>query len=131
MELNRILCVEDEADIREILTLALESIGGFTVESCASGQEALDRVVATDPDLILLDVMMPEMSGPSTLEALQQIPEAATKPVIFLTAKTQASEIEQFKALGAIDVLTKPFSPMTLAEEIKEAWQRHQLAEVG
>jgi|GEM_PF-6253167 len=75
MELNRILCVEDEADIREILTLALESIGGFTVESCASGQEALDRVVATDPDLILLDVMMPECPAPRPWKPCSRSPK--------------------------------------------------------
>jgi len=126
MELSSILCVEDEDDIREILVLALESVGGFTVHAYASGREAVERAAAVRPDLILLDVMMPEMSGPLTLDALQQIPEVAGTPVIFLTAKTQASEVEQFKALGAIDVLTKPFSPMTLSDEIVAAWQRHQ-----
>jgi len=94
--LERILYVEDEPDIREVAMLALEAVGGFTLQVCSSGQEALDTVGAFKPDLILLDVMMPGMDGPSTLKALQKLPEAADVPVIFMTAKVQPQEVAAY-----------------------------------
>ncbi len=123
--LNRILYVEDEPDIQTIGKLALETVGGFTVEVCSSGQEAIERAEGFAPDLILLDVMMPGMDGPSTLQALREQQRIADTPVIFITAKVQAQEIEEFKAMGAMDVIAKPFDPMTLSETIKEIWQTH------
>ncbi len=120
--LQRILYVEDEPDIQTVAKLALEGIGGFTVETCNSGTEALERVDDFDPDLILLDVMMPGMDGPSTLQALRARPTTATTPIVFMTAKVQPQEIAQFKALGALDVVAKPFDPMTLAQTIRSIW---------
>ncbi len=116
--MQRILFIEDEKDIQEVAQLALESIGGYTVEVCSSGAEALDRVVAFAPDLILLDVMMPDMDGPSTLEALRKIPETASTPIIFMTAKSQAREIQRFKKLSTLEVITKPFDPMALSDQV-------------
>ena len=116
--MQRILFIEDEKDIQEVAQLALESIGGYTVEVCSSGVEALDRVVAFAPDLILLDVMMPDMDGPSTLEALRKIPETASTPIIFMTAKSQAREIQRFKKLSTLEVITKPFDPMALSDQV-------------
>ncbi len=116
--MQRILFIEDEKDIQEVAQLALESIGGYTVEVCSSGAEALDRVVAFAPDLILLDVMMPDMDGPSTLEALRKIPETASTPIIFMTAKSQAREIQRFKKLSTLEVITKPFNPMALSDQV-------------
>lgn len=124
--LQRILYVEDEPDIQTVAKLALEGIGGFTVETCNSGTEALERVDAFAPDLVLLDVMMPGMDGPSTLGALRERPNTAHTPVIFMTAKVQPQEIAQFKALGALDVVAKPFDPMTLAQTIRTIWETHQ-----
>lgn len=120
MELNKILHVEDEPDIQEIARLALETIGGFTVETCSSGQEALEGVSAFRPDLILLDVMMSGMDGPTTLGELRKLPETAKTPIIFMTAKVQSGEIDQFKGMGAIDVIAKPFDPTTLSDQIRE-----------
>ena len=91
----KILHVDDEADIRSVTKLALESIGGFNVVSCASGREALESVVEVVPDLIVMDVMMPELDGPATLSELQKIPVAQSIPVIFMTAKTMQEEIEK------------------------------------
>ncbi|MDP6526672.1 MAG: response regulator [Kiritimatiellia bacterium] len=125
MALNKILHVEDEPDIQEVAKLALESVGGFTVEACSSGQEALDKVADFAPDIILLDVMMPDMDGPATLQELRKIQELADTPIIFMTAKAQTHEIEKFKELGAIDVITKPFDPMTLADQIRDIWEKH------
>lgn len=118
--MKRILFVEDEQDIQEVAQLALEAIGGYTVEVCSSGAEALDRVVEFAPDLILLDVMMPDMDGPTTLKALRKMPETANTPIIFMTAKSQAQEIQRFKKLSTLDVITKPFDPMALSDQIAE-----------
>jgi len=123
--LDRILYVEDEPDIREIAKLALETVGGFTTMPCASGQEALEVVASFGPDLILLDVMMPDMDGPTTLKLLRKIPEIANKPVIFMTAKVQPQEVEAYREMGALDVIPKPFDPMTLSEQIRTIWQQH------
>ena len=124
--LTRILHVDDETGIREVAKLALESVGGFTVQVCGSGSEALEIAPRFKPDLILLDVMMPEMDGPSTLKALLARGDTAEIPVIFMTAKTQAHEIAKFKDLGAADVIVKPFDPMTLSDQVREIWEdRH------
>lgn len=127
-KLERILHVEDEPDIREIALLTLEEIGGFIVESCASGDEALQKVVNFSPDLILLDVMMPGMDGPTTLKELKKLPEAATIPVIFMTAKARTEEVDLYIGMGAVGVITKPFDPMTLGDQIREIWQNSCIA---
>lgn len=123
-ELRRLLYIEDEPDIQAVARLALEAVGGFTVEVCGSGEEALRRGPAFGPDLILLDVMMPGMDGPSTLQALRAIPALAATPAVFMTAKVQPAEIAHFKSLGALDVIAKPFDPMTLADEVRRIWAR-------
>ena len=123
-ELKRILYVEDEASIRTIAITVLEAVGGFTVIACSSGKQALEAAPAANADLIVLDVMMPEMDGPATLKALRQIPQAAQTPAIFMTAKVQIGEILHYKSLGAVDVIAKPFDPMTLSAQISEIWQR-------
>ncbi len=123
-ELKRILYVEDEASIRTIAITVLEAVGGFSVIACSSGREALAAAPAANADLILLDVMMPEMDGPATLEGLREIPQTAQTPAIFMTAKAQSSEILHYKSLGAIDVIPKPFDPMTLSAQISDIWQK-------
>lgn len=121
---GRILYVEDEADIQTIVVTVLEAIGGFTVVACSSGPQAIAAAPTANADLILLDVMMPGLDGPATLAALRAIPQTAATPVIFMTAKAQASEISEFKRLGALDVITKPFDAMALPEQIGEIWRR-------
>jgi CheY-like chemotaxis protein len=110
----RVLCVEDDPDIQAITRFSLEVVGGFQVSICASGEEALDKVRSFSPELILLDVKLPGMDGPSTLEALQEMPETASIPVVFITASAQGQEIESYRKTGAIDVISKPFDPMSL-----------------
>lgn len=107
-----------------VARLALEDIGGFTVEACSSGSEALERAPSFRPDLILLDVMMPHPDGPTTLSALAQQPESAQVPVIFVTAKVQNHEVAHYLELGAVDVIVKPFDPMTLADQVLKIWCR-------
>lgn len=121
--LHRILYVEDEPDIQAVAKLALEMVGGFTVKICSSGEEAMREAAAFAPDMILLDVMMPGMDGPSTLKALRALPSLADVPVAFMTAKVQPPEVAQYKSLGARDVIPKPFDPMTLASQVRAIWE--------
>ncbi len=122
--LRRILLVEDELDIQMVARLALEDIGSFEVEVCGSGTEALEIAPRFRPELILLDVMMPAPDGPATLKALARNPATASMPVVFVTAKAQSHEVEEYLQLGAVDVIVKPFDPMTLADRIREIWRR-------
>lgn len=124
-ELKTILYVEDEPDIQAVAKIALEVVGGFELKICSSGEEALACVVSFAPDLLLLDVMMPGMDGPNTLKGLKLLPELAGTPAIFMTAKVQPNEVAEYKALGALDVIAKPFDPMALSEQIKAVWQKH------
>ena len=123
-KLTRILYVEDEPDIQMVARLALEALGGYTVEICSSGEEALQRAPQFQPQLFLLDVMMPGMDGPSTLKMLRALPQFANTPVIFMTAKIQPGEVAGYKKLGAVDVIPKPFDPMILASKVQDIWGR-------
>lgn len=100
-ELKKILYVEDEADIRTVAKPALESVGGFEVLICGSGTEAIDQAPGFRPDILLLDVMMPGLDGPDTLVALKRLPELK----------------------DALDVIPKPFDPMTLADQVRSIWE--------
>ena len=122
--LQKILYVEDESDIQAIAQLSLEGIGGFTLQVCSSGEEALKQGPAFKPDLIMLDVMMPGMDGPQTYAGIKQIQELREKPVIFMTAKAKRSDIENYLQLGAVGVIPKPFDPMTLCDKIREIWEK-------
>lgn len=122
-QLQRILMVEDEPDIQAVARVALEAVGGFVVDMCSSGKEALERVRACDPDLILMDVMMPGLDGPSTLKELRSDTATAKYPVIFMTAKVQSHEVSRYKDIGGLGVIAKPFDPMTLADSVRSLWE--------
>jgi CheY-like chemotaxis protein len=115
----RILLVDDEPDIREVVDVSLGLDPEFKMRACASGADALVTAAEWSPTLILLDVMMPVMDGPTTLENLRKNPRTAHIPILFLTARAQSGEIERFIALGAQGVLSKPFDPMTLAALVR------------
>lgn len=121
-DLNKIMHVEDEPDIRTITKVALEKIGQLTVESCASGPEALDSIAAFAPDMVLLDAMMPGMDGPEVMAHLQNREDTKDIPVVFMTAKVQANEIANYISLGAVDVISKPIDPMKLHQQLKDIW---------
>jgi DNA-binding response OmpR family regulator len=124
-ELKKILYVEDEKDIQTIAELALKDVGGFTLEVCSSGAEAIAKCSNFKPDLILLDIMMPEMDGPTTLKKLRETADCAKTPVVFMSAKTQVTEVEEFLKLGATDFISKPFDPMTLSDQLQAIWKRY------
>ena len=123
--LKKILLAEDEPDIRAIMKIALEDIGQFTVKICSSGKEALESAEAFSPDLIVLDVMMPDMDGVHVFKEFQKKSVFKNIPVIFVTAKAQASEIDYYHQLGVFDVIVKPFDPVTLSEELRTLWKKH------
>ncbi len=120
--LKKILYVEDEPDIQAVAKIALEAVGGFELMTCSSGDEAIAVAAEFAPDLLLLDVMMPGMDGPTTLAELRQLSGLESTPIIFMTAKVQPQEVEYFKSLGAVEVIAKPFDPMGLADQVREAW---------
>jgi two-component system, OmpR family, response regulator len=123
--LNRAMHVDDEDDIREVTKLALESIGNYTVCSCESGAEALKKLSGFSPEIILLDVMMAEMSGPDVLRAPRKMPRGMEVPVALMTAKVESKSLDALKALGAIDVIQKPFDPIALSDQVAKIWVRH------
>lgn len=116
----RILCVEDDADIREVFRLALEMDDAFSVECCGSGTEALARCADTTFDVVLLDVMMPGLDGPATLSLLRRSKHGASTPVIFVTAKATRDELQRLRGLGAKGVISKPVDPMELPKRVRE-----------
>jgi CheY-like chemotaxis protein len=116
-----VLHVDDEPDIREVAAMSFDLDADIALVSAASGAEALERLEGgLRPDVILLDVMMPELDGPGTLARLRQIAGLEHTPVIFMTARAQSSELSRYIALGALGVIVKPFDPMTLAASVRD-----------
>ena len=118
---GRVLLVDDDDSIREIVRLSLERVGDWEVVAAACGQEALEQAASKGPfALVLLDVMMPGLDGPTTMARLREGPLPGDVPVVFLTAKLQRADREHLRELGAAGVIAKPFDPMTLAAELDE-----------
>src|SRR6202035_2918096 len=115
----RILHVDDEPDIREVVEISLGLDPGLATRSCSSGEEAIVAAIDWRPDIILCDVMMPVMDGPTTLMRLRENALTANIPVIFMTARAQTRELDVFRSLGALGVIPKPFDPMTLAASVR------------
>ena len=120
MEIRKVLLAEDEEDIRKVAQISLQFRGGWEVALAIDGEDCLAQAARDRPDLILLDCMMPKLDGYETCRLLKQDPALREIPVIFLTAKSQESEVRKGLALGAIGYLIKPFNPMSLAAEIRE-----------
>lgn len=123
--MTKILHVDDDADIREITRISLEVVGPFTLLQCSSGFEALEQGPQFLPDIILMDVMMPELGGVDTCARMKDIPNLANVPVIFMTAKAQTREMQSLMDTGAIGVITKPFDPMSLPTQITDLVATH------
>ena len=123
--------MEDDLDIQEVTTVLLSHISDFEVKACGTAAEALQIAQAFDPDLILLDVMMPGLDGQGAFAAFRQMPATASTPVIFMTARVQPGEIREYRQLGSLGVIPKPFDPNTLADTIQGMWDRHQKARLN
>lgn len=117
---KRILLIDDEDDIREVAQLAFETAGGFDVDTAHGGRAGLEKARAHPPDVILLDVMMPELDGPHTFALLRESAETRDVPVIFLTAKVQNADKRNLLSLGARGIIAKPFDPLLLPEQVLE-----------
>jgi len=124
----RVLHVEDEPDIREVVRAALALDPGITVKSCEDGSDALSEAADWQPDLILMDAVMPVMDGSEVLAKLRGDRRTAEIPVVFMTARAQQSEVAQFLALGAAGVIAKPFDPLTLAQSVRACLDGHRQA---
>jgi len=120
MATKHILVIDDEDDIREVAQVSLEMMGNWGVLTACSGREGLAKAEAEQPDAILLDVMMPDMDGPTTFQQLRETPAICHIPVILMTAKVQASDQRWFASLGVKGVIAKPFDPLTLADRVAE-----------
>ena len=116
--------MEDDPDLQVIASFALKR-GGFDFEVCGDGREALEKTATFRPELILLDVMLPFLDGPSILKTLRRTPQFAATQVIFMTARVQPEDLAEYRQLGCIDVIMKPFDPMTLAARIQDLWDQH------
>ena len=123
--MTRVLVADDDADIRDLVEFKLVA-AGFEVAAVADGQAALDHVLADPPDLVVLDLMMPRMSGLEVCAALRQVPATAGLPIIMLTAKAQEADITLGLATGADDYMVKPFSPRELLSRVQAVLSRHQ-----
>lgn len=123
MEIRTVLLVDDEPDIRLIGQLSLSRVGGFEVRVAASGEEGLRLAREQAPDVLLLDVMMPGMTGPMVLRELRADPSTRDIPVVFVTAKVQRHEIREYMEFGAAGVVGKPFDPMTFPDEVRRIFE--------
>ena len=124
--LKKILLVDDDLDILAVAKYCLEELKDIEIKYMSSGEEAIKEALTFQPDLIVLDVMMPKMDGITALKAIRLIPSMATVPIIFFTAKVQKEELDSYNQNGVIDIIAKPFDPMTLASRILEMWDHHQ-----
>ncbi|MEM7153539.1 MAG: response regulator [Myxococcota bacterium] len=123
-EIRKVLLVDDDEDIRVIGEMALQEVGGFGVVLASSGAEALELAAQEQPDVIMLDVMMPQMDGLETFRRLNEQPATAALPVVFVTAKVQRHEVQRYLEMGAIGVICKPFDPMGLPAELTAIFER-------
>jgi len=120
----KILVAEDETDIRELVAFSLENIGGFNVVKAKNGAEAVEVAQQEKPDLILMDVRMPRMTGVEACAALKELPETKDIPVVFLSAMGQEQEIQQGMDVGAVEYILKPFAPDVLMGKVREILER-------
>jgi len=125
-ELQKIMHVDDDADILEVAKMALEGLSGFEVVTCCGWREAVEIAPSFVPDLFLLDVMMPEKSGPETLVELRKLAGFSETPVIYMTAKVDSDTVVELNKTGAIAVIPKPFDPVTLGDQIHEEWVKNR-----
>ena len=120
--LLRVLCVEDDDDIRRILRLSLEKIGRMSVELVADPTQAIDSMIASRPQLVMLDWMMPGIDGPALFRKMRENADTRAMPVVFITAKASQRELAELRALGAAGAISKPFAPKDLPDQLRAIW---------
>jgi two-component system, OmpR family, response regulator len=122
--LNRICYVEDDEDIQRIVRMSLERIGKMTVSVVGDPTKAIDAIVAFQPDLVMLDWMMPVMDGPTLFKHMKTRPETSALPVVFITAKAAQRDLDELVSLGAAGTISKPFSPKDLPDQLRAIWAK-------
>ena len=120
--LNRICYVEDDEDIQRIVRMSLERVGKMTVEVVGDPMQAIERMIAFKPELVMLDWMMPGMDGPTLLKKMREVAETKALPVVFITAKASQRELDELRTLGAAGTISKPFSPKDLPDQLRAIW---------
>jgi DNA-binding response OmpR family regulator len=121
--MSKILVAEDERDIRELIGFTLR-FAGFEVVLTANGIEAIEKAPEVQPDLILLDVRMPKMTGYEVCRQLKENPVTSTIPIVFLSAKGQEGEIKEGLDVGAVEYIVKPFAPDDLTNQVRDVLRR-------
>ena len=122
--LNKICYVEDDEDIQRIVRMTLERVGKMTVEVVTDSMKAIEVMVAFKPDLVMLDWMMPGMDGPTLFRKMKTEPAVSALPVVFITAKATQRDTDELLTLGAAGVLSKPFSPKDLPDQLRTIWSK-------
>ncbi len=125
--LNSLLIVDDDSDILAIAKYGLQKLANINIKYCHSGEEAILEALAHKPDLILLDVTMPEMDGITVFHVIKLLPTLSNTPVIFLTGRVQKEELNHYAKLGIFDVIIKPFDPLTFSDAILQLWDKFQM----
>ncbi len=129
--LQHVLCIDDELDILEIVELCLGSLGKFRVTCISDVRNAIHKLETLRPDLVIVDMMMPNLSGVDAIKPLREVDGFARLPVVLMTARAQPNEVAEYLARGATAVVPKPFDPMTLADQVQKIWEDCQLRELG
>ena len=120
--LTRICYVEDDEDIQRIVRMSLERVGKMTVEVVSDPMTAIERIIEFKPELVMLDWMMPGMDGPTLFKKMREVPETRALPVVFITAKASQRELDELRSLGAAGMISKPFSPKDLPQQLRSIW---------
>lgn len=132
LKIEKIFLVDDDPNIRRIAEISLKKLGPWQVELAGSGRELLVMLEKSKPDLLILDVMMPEMDGPTTFQSVKKEFPDFKQPVIFMTAKVMSHEVDEYLVLGAAGVICKPFNPKDLADDVRKIcaeWESRQSRE--
>jgi len=124
--LRKILYVEDDADLQQVVSMILEDIGGYEVKICNSGKQALAETYKFQPDLFLLDVMLPEMDGPTLLKELRKNSTFKDIPAIFISAKVQGDELLEYSEYGVLGIIRKPFDPISISDTINMLYENYK-----
>ena len=122
--LNRICYVEDDEDIQRIVRMSLERVGKMTVQLVTDSTKAIDAMIAFEPDLVMLDWMMPVMDGPAVFRKMKERPETASLPVVFITAKAAQRDLDELTKMGAVGTISKPFNPKDLPDQLRAIWAK-------
>lgn len=125
-ELKHILCIDDDRDILEIAQIALENVGGYQVSTSNNAISGIEKAQKDQPDLIVMDMMMPHMNGMQALAKLKADETTAQIPVVFMTARVRGDEVDEYMEKGASGVISKPFDPIELAKKLNDIWRREQ-----